>query len=135
MPINYKNYPPNWKTEIIPAIKERSGDKCEFCGVRNNDDILRGMLYGVDVYQRSEDYGIYDGQTSKFLHKDYLGEIESTSNFIRVVLTVAHLDHDTSNNDLLNLRHLCQRCHNRHDIQHRVQSRKKNKLKNQLSLF
>ncbi|MBN2200461.1 hypothetical protein JW777_00735 [bacterium] len=35
----------------------------------------------------------------------------------RVVLTVAHLDHGTRNNRMSNLRHLCQRCHLRHDLQ------------------
>lgn len=29
MPINYKDYAPNWKTEIVPAIRERSGNRCE----------------------------------------------------------------------------------------------------------
>jgi len=33
----------------------------------------------------------------------------------RVMLTVAHLDHDTTNNDPGNLRALCQRCHLTHD--------------------
>lgn len=33
----------------------------------------------------------------------------------RVVLTVAHLDHDTTNNTRANLRALCQRCHLTHD--------------------
>jgi hypothetical protein len=33
----------------------------------------------------------------------------------RVVLTIAHLDHDTMNNNPLNLRALCQRCHLTHD--------------------
>jgi len=32
-----------------------------------------------------------------------------------VVLTVAHLDHDTKNNDHDNLRAMCQRCHLTHD--------------------
>jgi hypothetical protein len=36
----------------------------------------------------------------------------------RVVLTVAHLDHDTRNNDLLNLRAMYQRCHLRYDVEH-----------------
>ena len=30
----------------------------------------------------------------------------------RVVLTIAHLDHDPANNDADNLKALCQRCHN-----------------------
>lgn len=33
----------------------------------------------------------------------------------RVVLTVAHLDHDTTHNEPANLRALCQRCHLRLD--------------------
>ena len=32
---------------------------------------------------------------------------------------VAHLDHDLSHNHETNLRFWCQRCHNRHDAQHR----------------
>jgi len=34
-----------------------------------------------------------------------------------VVLTVAHLDHDPSNNDPTNLRAMCQRCHLAHDAE------------------
>lgn len=38
----------------------------------------------------------------------------------RVVLTVAHLDHEPRNNDPANLRAMCQRCHLRYDAeQHR----------------
>ena len=37
----------------------------------------------------------------------------------RVVLTVAHLDHDPGNSDPANLRAWCQRCHNRYDAPHR----------------
>ena len=38
----------------------------------------------------------------------------------RVVLAVANLDHDPTNNTWENLRALCQRCHNRHDASHRA---------------
>jgi 5-methylcytosine-specific restriction endonuclease McrA len=33
----------------------------------------------------------------------------------RVVLTVAHIDHDKNNNSFFNLAALCQRCHLNHD--------------------
>ena len=33
----------------------------------------------------------------------------------RVILTVAHLDHDPSNNKDSNLKAMCQRCHLRYD--------------------
>lgn len=35
-----------------------------------------------------------------------------------VVLTTAHLDHDPLNNDLSNLRAMCQRCHLTYDAKH-----------------
>ncbi len=37
----------------------------------------------------------------------------------RVVLTVAHLDHDPGHNAPSNLRAMCQRCHNRYDMPRR----------------
>lgn len=42
----------------------------------------------------------------------------------RVILTVAHLDHDPTNNSRANLRALCQLCHNRHDAPVRAANRK-----------
>jgi len=44
----------------------------------------------------------------------------------RVVLTVAHLDHDPTNNADENLAALCQRCHNRYDAVKRASNRKHN---------
>jgi len=38
----------------------------------------------------------------------------------RVVLTVAHLDHDTTNNAPSNLRAMCQRCHLTYDAKYHV---------------
>lgn len=35
MPIDYSKYPPNWKTEIRPAILERANNACEFCDAKN----------------------------------------------------------------------------------------------------
>jgi 5-methylcytosine-specific restriction endonuclease McrA len=35
MPIDYSNYPPDWKTRIRPDILERAGHRCEFCGIGN----------------------------------------------------------------------------------------------------
>ena len=82
MPIDYKKYPANWKTEIRPAILERANNCCEFCGVQNYDIVLRG------------------------------------DKNVKIVLTIAHLDHNIGNNELLNLRALCQKCHLTYDIEH-----------------
>ena len=42
----------------------------------------------------------------------------------RVILTVAHLDHQPENCADENLRHWCQRCHNTYDAPHRAAGRK-----------
>ena len=41
-----------------------------------------------------------------------------------VVLTVAHLHHDPSDNRPEYLRHFCQRCHNTYDAAHRRETRR-----------
>jgi hypothetical protein len=45
----------------------------------------------------------------------------------RVVLTIAHLDHQPENCDPENLRAWCQRCHLTYDIEHHRQSRRQQK--------
>jgi hypothetical protein len=49
----------------------------------------------------------------------------------KVVLTVAHLDHNKANNKFDNLKALCQKCHLGHDLQHHIRNRKygRNKAK------
>lgn len=42
---------------------------------------------------------------------------------VKIVLTIAHLDHTPENCSPDNLRALCQRCHNRYDAKHRAETR------------
>lgn len=132
MPIDYKKYPENWKTEIRPDIMKRANSCCEVCGVPNYKLILRGEYNGVECYQDENGY-IYDANTSIKIGSDYLGEVHPTNKLIKVVLTIAHLDHDITHNEYSNLKALCQRCHNRHDVEFRKANRKKNK--GEISLF
>ncbi len=112
MPINYKNYPVNWKTEIRPEILKRDNSCCKFCGVENYSIGYRDKSY---IWHKIE--------------KSFAGDMDAEDaedmgfKVIRIVLTVAHLDHDISNNDPVNLAALCQKCHNRHDIKNRIHNR------------
>lgn len=132
MPCNYKDYPPNWKTEIRPAILQRDGHKCKFCQVPDRAWICRGMWDGVDVWQ-NDDGQIFRADNGEDFGEAYVGEVwsEKDGGLVKVILTVAHLDNDLSNNDYSNLAALCQRCHNRHDKGHRqknaAETRRKNK--------
>lgn len=42
----------------------------------------------------------------------------------RIVITIAHLDHQPENNSPVNLRALCQRCHLGHDRPHHLAVRR-----------
>ena len=86
-------YPRNWK-EIRQQILKRANNRCEFCGVKNYSFVVKA---GTENWQFPEP--------------------------VKVVLTIAHLDHDPTHNDPENLRALCQRCHNRYDARHRAANR------------
>jgi hypothetical protein len=56
---------------------------------------------------------------------------------VRIILTVAHLDHQPENCDESNLLAMCQRCHLRYDREHHAEQRRLNKDKaaGQAALF
>ena len=87
-------YPDDWDTRIVPAVRARSGNRCEWegCGVRNGT--YRDNGKGKEVL---------------------------------IVLTVMHLDHQPENCNMKNLKHACQRCHNRYDMPERIAGRKRRK--------
>lgn len=121
MPIDYKKYPPNWKTEIRPRILARAKNKCECCGVHNGSKIFRGFLNDkTEVYQ--DEFGnIFDAKNSSLIFteafdiniKPYGGKNKA----IKIVLTIAHLDHDETNWEVKDerLKAMCQKCHLTYD--------------------
>ena len=101
MPIEYKKYPPNWKSEIVPRILKREKNRCKFCGVKNHS------------------VGYRDSE-GKFFEVDNSMDLEDPSyenKIIGIVLTIAHLDHDEANWNVADdrLAALCQRCHLKYD--------------------
>jgi len=125
MPCDYKNYPPNWKSEIRPAILERCGNKCFFCGVENGKFGWRsaeGNFYDSKyIIDALENYG--DDLFSNVLKNCYDKKGNPTKG-ITIVLTIMHLDHDTTNNNYSNLAAGCQKCHLNYDkYHHRKNSR------------
>ena len=101
MPIDYSRYPTDWK-QIRAVILQRADNHCERCGVAN---------YAVGW---RDDKGTFEELTPDDNHWVEEG-------VIRIVLTIAHLDHDIDNNQPTNLQALCQRCHLTHDAKHHVQ--------------
>ena len=115
MPIDYKKYPPTWKTEIVPAILKRACNRCEWCGLQNYSIISREDGH-AEVYGYDDDYKSAVEQ----LHV-ICPVYPRKKKFSVVVLTVAHLDHDPENwdVDLKRLMAMCQKCHLTYDRLHR----------------
>lgn len=125
MPVDWSKYSPFWKT-IRAHILERDGNRCKFCGVPNGATILRSSIDPAKYiwYDEANDVHCYpDGEWIKLseIPEEYeitrQGEIRL---YTTVVLTVAHLDHTTTNDADDNLAALCQRCHLIHDKDQRI---------------
>lgn len=116
MPCDYKQYHPEWKTKIRPDILERDNNCCKFCGVKNHSIIHR---YGKKDFE-----WVYwpEGMESEAWSLDGL---KST----KIILTIAHIDHDKKNNDYDNLAALCQRCHLVIDLKHHMANAKETNRK------
>jgi 5-methylcytosine-specific restriction endonuclease McrA len=118
MPIDYSKYPKNWKTEIRPSVLERAGHRCEQCKVPNYAIVCRGEWVGKPAYQ-TDDGKIFCAETGERIGSDYVGEVwvGKKQTITKIVLTVAHLDHDVENHNvsLDRLKALCQRCHLKYD--------------------
>lgn len=135
MPIDYKEYPPNWKTEIRPAILARENYCCKFCKAPNHSIVCRGMWNGRQAYQ-NDDGQIFDAKTGEYMGSSYVGDVwVKEQRLTKIILTIAHLDQDKTNNDYRNLAALCQKCHLGIDLKHhmanaRETNRKKKGLQN-----
>jgi hypothetical protein len=97
MPVDYKEYHPKWSLISRLIRFKRADNKCEWCGVVNHSYV--------------------DKDTRETCLPD-------EGNTTYIVLTVAHIDRDKSNNRFDNLAALCQKCHLNHDKDQHAQNRK-----------
>lgn len=134
MPIDYKKYPPNWKTEIRPRIMERANNTCEFEGC---DFKHLEMVWSVKNKGKTigwfRDFDVANSHPKSFESKfdKYRGHAVVVPNpkKVKVVLTIAHLDHDEENHDVKDerLKAACQICHLRYDAKEKYRRRNKQK--------
>lgn len=121
MPIDYKRYPKNWKSEIVPAVIKRANNKCEFdgCDFVNKENVWSVKdAKGKTIWTRDLDEairisheGIWQGWSKEMLMDSFVLRL------VKVVLTVAHLDHDETNHNvnINRLKAMCQLHHLRYD--------------------
>lgn len=152
MPIDYKQYPANWKTEIRPSVMARAGEvrdelgkitteaRCEGCGVINHSigyrDAAGGFIPWAEIEEALERHGndYFQHRLSNCLRPDGMAKKALT-----IVITIAHLDHDKSNEEVKpeRLRAWCQRCHLNYDRERHMANARDNRAKRKLlqSLF
>lgn len=123
MPIDYSKYPPNWKKEIVPAVRERSGGRCEFCGIPNKATMYSVKFKLQDSDGRYKYKRIWFSNLNDAIRADMFNDVKH----VKVVLTVAHLDHDEENHDveLDRLKDACQVCHLNYDAKEKYQRKLK----------
>ncbi len=110
MPIVKSNYHPEWST-ISLQVREEAGWQCEWCAAPGGKVIQRfpGGSWAIVEECRAHPTAALErteGMTWKRLKFHHL---------TKIVLTVAHLDRDSTNNQRENLACLCQWCHLNHD--------------------
>ena len=104
-------YPPNWQ-HISMMVRERSSDRCECegeCGLHAPEALPR-FCKDPDPVRRPRRCTEVNGTPARWAKG-------------KVVLTVAHLDHDPTNNSPRNLKAMCQRCHLRTDHKQHMRNR------------
>lgn len=118
-PENRSRYPANWR-DVRAAILARAAQRCEYpgCDLPNGAWVVRDksgvVLFHSDCEDAARDY-----------RRTLVAVFAGARDPVRVVLTVAHLDHTPEHCDPENLRALCQLHHLRHDSSHHVATRRK----------
>jgi hypothetical protein len=120
-PEDRDRYPKDWNA-ISQRVRDEAGQMCEWCSVPNGVLIRRGVTEDCRRVWRlasasASENGRASGDGSEV--PDSTPDTVSYGYPVRVVLTVAHLDHQPENVERWNLKALCQRCHNAYDAANR----------------
>ena len=111
-------YPPHWRELSLRVRFERAGGHCQGCG-RPHLTRIQCLPDGRWFDEAAEAWRNRRGKATQGPDLVEATQMRTT----RVVLAAAHLDSDPSNNQLANLRCLCQRCHMIHDRRHHLAQR------------
>ncbi len=130
MPFDKSKYPKDWD-KISKRIRERDGNKCFWCEVKN------GAVGARDRFGNWHDVQEIDSMNFEIRYDLFDNDYPK---IVKIVLTVMHWpDHDPMNCSDENLKAACQKCHNRMDNPMRRKNAKRTKLKmkfkNQMDLM
>jgi hypothetical protein len=113
MTFRAERYPKDWKA-IAAGIRMRANNACECAGqCGDHTGVACCAPNGVRIWREAD-------VPSRWALEEDVGRLHPFEPFcdggpVKVIITVAHLDHDEANNDPSNLLACCQRCHLRLD--------------------
>jgi 5-methylcytosine-specific restriction endonuclease McrA len=122
MPIKPENralYGKDWP-RLSQLVRAEAGQRCERCKAPNGKTIARGGWSDAGTYML-EDGEVVDENDGTHRGVARGSEYEA-KRFVRVVLTVAHLNQDPRDNRRENLQALCQQCHLRLDAKQHAEN-------------
>lgn len=114
-------YPKDWKA-ISKRVRDAAGNRCQKCGAENGSFVDRGAKGTThEGLYMTFDGRVHDAETGEYLGM-CRGSEWNGEKIVRIVLTVAHLDHQPENCADENLRAWCQRCHLTYDAAHHAKN-------------
>jgi hypothetical protein len=133
-PENRARYPKDWPAISKRIRLERAGNRCEQCGVPNYE--LGGRTPDGKWHKAHPTGECTLGLTWPAVGSYWwCGSAHEHLRIVKIVLTVAHLDHTPENCTDENLRAWCQRCHNLYDAAMRRQGIRERAFADQLKMF
>jgi hypothetical protein len=118
-------YGREWRESTRPRIIARAQNKCEQCAVPNHTEVTRVAGWWFE-------WLVSWGEGAAARWRDRHGRIHWNPNAppqdvaartVRVVLTIAHLNHVAGDDRDENLKALCQWCHLNYDLAHHHETR------------
>ena len=113
-------YPIDW-VQLSNMIRfRRAKGRCEACGRPHGETVAH---LGDGRWWDSE-AGLWRSGKGRVVRNLPPLALDAALKRTKVVLACAHLDHDPGNNEMSNLKALCQRCHILHDKQEHLRQRR-----------
>ncbi len=124
-----KFYGKVWRQVTRPRVLARAGNKCEQCGKPNGRRVKTSTTFAFElcmfwaIPRPDSTHELWNDHHGRYVPGGPFGKCVTPMHEIRVVLTVAHLNHLPGDDRDENLKALCCWCHLNYDKLHHKETR------------